>query len=1156
MTHTNGATTDPVILALQREIDDLRRLIDPLRDKPDPPPFTRNQLAREAWKAYQEYNRVTADILRPPGMSPGMRDDFKGEVNRILKGQEAWSWDTPWLDPQELYYDQMGTDRNFWPLLQRPTPLLYQLSMKRGDYLPIYNSEEILRIIRENNRFVSNTSEYAQAGFENRVNYLVGDGFKYEAEPKPEYVGKVDKGDLQQIQRMVDLICEYNAIDQMEAESMLRYDMEGEWTIRIFWNKDIPTLRFVEPDLIRSPTGDIDPADSFGIATDRYDVEDVRGAWIVDDPITQGYQPTFVPETDFVRCRNSMFGSAKRGLPLYYTCENALVQTSKMMRSVSALAIARSKIAMIRRLDGIAPASAQSLVQSVTATGIAQANASGGPPPSERYYDATILNADKRTDYEFPDNHLNPDAIITTAYSRLKGVSARCVIPSEWLTGDQSEMAAYNATIVAESKIGKSFSRLAKKFTGAFGSNRIGTRRSVLMRCLKWFADRGYINAEVLPMIQIKTTPNSIVTRNKRDEASTNDELNKMGAKSIQTIQEEAGLDPEVETQRILEERKKGIGAPGPQQPPQPAGDAIPGEPGTDTEQQQQEAIQRGLEIHGAPPWPGAVFDESNHRWRVPHDKGIDSKPNWSDEEKQAITDYGNSGFIGINNALRRGDKLSKSGKKFVTNIDSAIEKSQPIEHTTIVYRGVTGDSLDHLSEGDAFREPGFLSTSSNPETAKLFKPKGDVGKILVIQVPKGTKCLDVEQTRGDSEQAELLFPRRTLLKIVKVKGNVLYAKIVPRANRGQEAIRAEIQWAQEAGFTGTITDKAGRKRTYQDGKQVKGQQEEPVAKTKAGTKEETPNPAKAEPTTEPRKEEPKPAVDWIEKRSVTLGGQKRGNSKASVHVSDPRIEKKTEELLGQIFPGHSAQQAHEALASSLGAPDNATIHITEAGKYTKLYSDDIPPTKGCQGMRVVIEHPDLSRCVRFVGVDANGKKFIRNEIIVARPGKEGIGAKIFSVQVQHAAEQGFDYIHTHAAGDAYDGNLNGYYTWPRYGYDMSLTDKTKMPRAARELMNKVRKLAPDAKTVLDVMSLPDMKLSGSDLTEARQKWNHVKRSIARKKGLPEPPVEDKTHFTGTEWWQAVGRDMINARFDLSEGSRSLAILDKYLSDKGTKPSA
>lgn len=194
---------------------------------------------------------------------------------------------------------------------------------------------------------------------------------------------------------------------------------------------------------------------------------------------------------------------------------------------------------------------------------------------------------------------------------------------------------------------------------------------------------------------------------------------------------------------------------------------------------------------------------------------------------------------------------------------------------------------------------------------------------------------------------------------------------------------------------------------------------------------------------------------------------------------------------------------------SVLGIDDGHVQEKSRVKKHETEYSDE--EDLDAYGIEVNISHPKLSSCTRFFGIDADGNKFIKNELLVVKPmyRGEGLGTSIFASQVEQASKSGFSYIQTHAAGDK-ESTMNGYYTWPRLGYDQDLEDLRRYEDSV-SVYESAREKFPESRTVLDIMESPG----------------------------------------GREWWKENGIDLRNARFDLREGSRSRQILASYLKEKG-----
>ena len=226
--------------------------------------------------------------------------------------------------------------------------------------------------------------------------------------------------------------------------------------------------------------------------------------------------------------------------------------------------------------------------------------------------------------------------------------------------------------------------------------------------------------------------------------------------------------------------------------------------------------------------------------------------------------------------------------------------------------------------------------------------------------------------------------------------------------------------------------------------------------------KESLPKPARPEPKPEP---EPEPLV--------------------TIKSGHEEIDRLKDKLLG----GRT-----QNVAKLVGAPSNASITI-EPG---------IQSNAG--GIGVTITSPDY-RSVRVVGVDKDGSRYIENVNFYVKTPGQGLGTKVLADQVANAQAMGFTKIKTFAAGSGpnsfyamdWDGE-NGYYTWPRLGFDGNIPDTV------------ARKLPPEfkgAKRVSDLMATTG----------------------------------------GREWWKLNG-EATEMEFDLTPGSESTKTLAEYLNTK------
>ena len=118
-------------------------------------------------------------------------------------------------------------------------------------------------------------------------------------------------------------------------------------------------------------------------------------------------------------------------------------------------------------------------------------------------------------------------------------------------------------------------------------------------------------------------------------------------------------------------------------------------------------------------------------------------------------------------------------------------------------------------------------------------------------------------------------------------------------------------------------------------------------------------------------------------------------------------------------------------------------------------------------------------------------------------------GRDIFARQIENAHRLGISEVHTSAAGSYGDHTFNGYYTWPRFGYDAEAPS------------------GPLARFKADT-SIPQ------DIREGATHMRHIMATAQ-----------------GRDWWAVNGHGQ-HLHFNLTPGSHSLKTLSAYLKHKGT----
>ena len=174
--------------------------------------------------------------------------------------------------------------------------------------------------------------------------------------------------------------------------------------------------------------------------------------------------------------------------------------------------------------------------------------------------------------------------------------------------------------------------------------------------------------------------------------------------------------------------------------------------------------------------------------------------------------------------------------------------------------------------------------------------------------------------------------------------------------------------------------------------------------------------------------------------------------------------------------------------AGLAGAPDDAEV---EVGTYNAgLYVETFQPVASCYHAVQLIRRAD------------DGPVVVIDAFRVCEPMRQkGLGSAIFARQLAAASVLGARRIETVAGRN---GDENGYYTWPRFGFDGPLPD---------EIRQKLPLGIDRATNVLDLMRCEK----------------------------------------GRQWWKAHGIP-IRLAFDLADQSRSREVFDRYLGQLPRSP--
>ena len=388
----------------------------------------------------------------------------------------------------------------------------------------VAHNENDLARIRGECRALAAGNECAINGHENRVSYIVGAGHTYRASLKHAHTA--DPRLALDAQAALDRFARDNQWRRRQQEIVLRRDRDGEVFLRFFTRGDGSlAVRFVEPGQVATPAAmQADPAASFGIATERGDVENAHAYFIDGQAVDAG---------EIQHRKANVDANVKRGLPLFYPVRKNLRRAEKMLRNMSTVAEIQSAIALIRKhRQGTRTAVEQFVSTQADRRSIDPVT--GAARTYRRYAPGTILDAHSGIEYEFPAAGIDAASFVTVLQAELRAIASRLVMPEFMLTSDASN-ANYASTMVAEGPAMRLFQRLQ--------AEQADDDLAVMWRVIDAAVAAGRLSPQALAAIDIQAVPPSLAVRDALADAQVQRILHDSGILSPQTWSQRASLD-------------------------------------------------------------------------------------------------------------------------------------------------------------------------------------------------------------------------------------------------------------------------------------------------------------------------------------------------------------------------------------------------------------------------------------------------------------------------------------------------------------------------------------------------------------------------------------------------------------------------------------
>jgi len=421
-----------------------------------------------------------------------------------------------------------------------------------GELLPLYINWWQLKIIRDRSRQIARNNEFAIAAINAHRNYVVGTGFTYAVQARTD--GSSNEL-IKRTQDLVDLFVEHNRMAELESEVIYRLHSDGECFLRSFKGEDgLLRVRFVEPELVRPPADDTTPASSFGIKCADEDIHHVVGYWIIEKP-WENLTPTLVPADQILHLKLNSESNSKRGLPTIYAVESNLRAAEDVLQSMIAVAKARSKIAVIRKVNDSPPEAINALTQTAADYTVTDPVQGRATTINHMGY-GSILTSTGNVEYDFPAMNIGAADLVETLSANLRAIAARFGITETMMSTDASNN-NYASALVAEAPAVKTFERMQRMIGQAVGERRTRPERALIWQQITHAVNIGMLPRDVLDQVVIRAKGPQLVARDYDREAQTAKTYMDMGLWSPQTITAESGKNFEEEQRNIAKAKEE-----------------------------------------------------------------------------------------------------------------------------------------------------------------------------------------------------------------------------------------------------------------------------------------------------------------------------------------------------------------------------------------------------------------------------------------------------------------------------------------------------------------------------------------------------------------------------------------------------------------------
>lgn len=511
-------------------------------------------------QATKDPEQLSLDALKAMRDSLVTKVQIKGLESELKAAGLASSWVGESfgqrVDMREPYTDGVGYQR-FTDLNRGAVQLSRPEDKALGDNYPIWRTEYEHAEIRGIVRLLASMDEVAISALETITNYCVGGGLSYSAVPRSKAPTGSEKQLAITVSAALERFLDANKIErEIDREDFLRLHRDGENGIALIQSQGvIPSIATIDPSFIAEPdrprhlegyVGQSEPLTwKYGFASTFRDTSKFR--WVFAEYNGDSTEWEVFPESRFVWTKINVDREVKRGLSDLFAVWQRLRGASKLLDNTVEGSAIQAAIALIRKHS-----------KSTTNSEIEDFVGQQGSRRDNRKLDGgtesirvkqsrpgTIIDAPNDGDVlAGPLGQLRQPVYIEIVQAALRMVGVRFQMPEYMISGDASN-GNFASTLVSEAP----FTKSAEAKQGLF----VSKRKELCLKAIAMMCRSGVIAtpfSEVMRQVEVIVEGPQVAVRDLDKAHIIHKEEYELGARSMESWREDAGLDGDLESRR------------------------------------------------------------------------------------------------------------------------------------------------------------------------------------------------------------------------------------------------------------------------------------------------------------------------------------------------------------------------------------------------------------------------------------------------------------------------------------------------------------------------------------------------------------------------------------------------------------------------------